>query len=97
MYYVRLHADCGSYVCMCVDFIHTQGIKDKDWFFKQDPYAVVTVGSQVYRTRTAIRGGTAPVWNETFKFNVSTPIHMTHTHTHTHTPGHKPVQRTHAC
>ncbi|KAG2449211.1 hypothetical protein HYH02_005958 [Chlamydomonas schloesseri] len=45
-------------------------LKDKDWFGKQDPYAVLKVGSQQFRTRTAVDGGKNPVWNETFRFNV---------------------------
>ncbi|GLC35105.1 hypothetical protein PLESTM_000280000 [Pleodorina starrii] len=37
---------------------------------EQSPYAIVSVGAQTYRTQTASRGGTNPVWNETFQFNI---------------------------
>ncbi len=36
---------------------------------RQDPYAIIRVGGQEYRTRTAVDGGKNPVWNETFNFN----------------------------
>ncbi len=86
----------------------SQGLKDKEWFGKQDPYALITVrtrssgerahnelvgnpahratscrairvplrltsqvGNQTFRTKTIHSGGTNPVFNETFKFNVS--------------------------
>lgn len=45
-------------------------LKDKDWFGKQDPYCLLTVGGQTLRSRTATDGGKNPVWNQTFKFNV---------------------------
>ena len=38
-------------------------LKDQDWFGKQDPYAVIAVGGQTFRTRTAVDGGRNPVWN----------------------------------
>ena len=41
-----------------------------DWFGRQDPYCVVTCGSQTFRTRTAKDAGRNPVWNETFRFNI---------------------------
>ena len=44
--------------------------QDKDLFGRQDPYCVVTCGSQTFRTRTAKDAGRNPVWNETFRFNV---------------------------
>ncbi len=44
--------------------------QDKDWFGRQDPYCVVTCGSQTFRTRTAKDAGRNPVWNETFRFSV---------------------------
>ncbi|KAL6753499.1 C2 domain-containing protein [Haematococcus lacustris] len=47
-----------------------EGLKDKDWFGKQDPYAVLTCGSQQFRSRTCVDGGTKPVWNQDFDFSV---------------------------
>lgn len=47
-----------------------KGLKDKDWFGKQDPYCLLTCGAQTFRGRTAKDGGTSPVWNETFNFSV---------------------------
>ena len=44
--------------------------QDAEWFGKMDPYAMLKVGGQVSRTGTASSGGTSPVWNETFSFNV---------------------------
>ncbi len=36
---------------------------------RQDPYCILRVGGQQFRTRTAVDGGKNPVWNETFTFN----------------------------
>lgn len=36
----------------------------------QDPYAVLKVGGQTFRTKTHTDGGKNPVWNETFAVNV---------------------------
>lgn len=47
-----------------------QGLKDQDFFGRMDPYAIVTVGSQTYRTKTIKSGGTNPVFNEVFRFNI---------------------------
>ena len=38
------------------------GLKDCDWFGRQDPYVILSCGSQQYRSRTAVDGGTTPVW-----------------------------------
>ena len=45
-------------------------LQDAELFGKMDPYAILKVGGQVSRTGTASSGGTSPVWNETFSFNV---------------------------
>ena len=47
-----------------------QGLKDKDLFGRQDPYCIVTVGAQRYKSRTHTDGGKNPVWNEVFRFNI---------------------------
>ncbi|GIL63320.1 hypothetical protein Vafri_17413 [Volvox africanus] len=49
---------------------YAKDLKDKDWFGKQDPYAVLRVGGQTFRTKTHNNGGKNPVWNETFHINV---------------------------
>lgn len=46
------------------------GLKDKDWFGKQDPYCIITVGNQTMRSKTAKDGGKNPVWNQQFRFNI---------------------------
>ncbi|GLI69850.1 hypothetical protein VaNZ11_014567 [Volvox africanus] len=55
---------------MAVTIEYAKDLKDKDIFGKQDPYCIIRVGSQQFRTRTATDGGKRPVWNETFRFNV---------------------------
>eukprot|EP00195_Chlamydomonas_chlamydogama_P003395 CAMPEP_0202915720 /NCGR_PEP_ID=MMETSP1392-20130828/66461_1 /ASSEMBLY_ACC=CAM_ASM_000868 /TAXON_ID=225041 /ORGANISM="Chlamydomonas chlamydogama, Strain SAG 11-48b" /LENGTH=240 /DNA_ID=CAMNT_0049607859 /DNA_START=105 /DNA_END=827 /DNA_ORIENTATION=+ len=47
-----------------------QGLKDQDWFGKQDPYCIIKCGSQTYRSKTCTDGGKNPVWNELFRFNI---------------------------
>ncbi|GLC60148.1 hypothetical protein PLESTB_001579100 [Pleodorina starrii] len=49
---------------------YAKDLKDKDWFGKQDPYAVLRVGAQTFRTKTHEDGGKNPVWNETFHINI---------------------------
>lgn len=45
-------------------------INDKQWIGKQDPYCKLQLGNQSYRTTTATDGGTKPVWNQRFQFQV---------------------------
>lgn len=47
-----------------------QGLKDKDWFGRQDPYCLLTCGSQTFRSKVHEDGGKDPVWNQTFMFNI---------------------------
>eukprot|EP00195_Chlamydomonas_chlamydogama_P000518 CAMPEP_0202919766 /NCGR_PEP_ID=MMETSP1392-20130828/76505_1 /ASSEMBLY_ACC=CAM_ASM_000868 /TAXON_ID=225041 /ORGANISM="Chlamydomonas chlamydogama, Strain SAG 11-48b" /LENGTH=347 /DNA_ID=CAMNT_0049613225 /DNA_START=146 /DNA_END=1190 /DNA_ORIENTATION=+ len=47
-----------------------QGLKDKEWFGKQDPYCIISIGTQSFKSKTCRDGGKNPVWNETFRFNV---------------------------
>lgn len=47
-----------------------QGLKDEDWFGKQDPYCIIQCGSQKVRSRTHTDGGRNPVWNENFNLQV---------------------------
>jgi Ca2+-dependent lipid-binding protein len=35
----------------------------------QDPYCVLTLGKQQFRTKVKNEAGKRPVWNETFNFN----------------------------
>ncbi|KAG2439068.1 hypothetical protein HYH02_006595 [Chlamydomonas schloesseri] len=55
---------------MSVTLEFAKDLKDADWFGKQDPYCIIRVGGQTFRTRTAVDGGRNPVWNETFRFNI---------------------------
>ncbi|GLC64448.1 hypothetical protein PLESTF_000167100 [Pleodorina starrii] len=56
-----------------------KGLVDKEWFGKQDPYAILELGGQTYKTKTHRDGGTAPVWNETFVIivNAETELSVT--------------------
>jgi Ca2+-dependent lipid-binding protein len=55
---------------MAVTLDYAKGLRDCDWFGKQDPYVVIKCGGQQFRSRTATDGGKNPVWGETFRFNV---------------------------
>ncbi|KXZ54157.1 hypothetical protein GPECTOR_5g255 [Gonium pectorale] len=55
---------------MSITLEYAKDLKDGDWFGKQDPYCIIRVGGQTFRTRTATDGGRNPVWNQTFQFNV---------------------------
>ncbi|KAG2439050.1 hypothetical protein HYH02_006578 [Chlamydomonas schloesseri] len=58
----------AGFLSVTVEF--AQHIKDADWFGRQDPYCIIRVGGQTFRTRTAVDGGRNPVWNETFSFEL---------------------------
>ncbi|GIL42548.1 hypothetical protein Vafri_505, partial [Volvox africanus] len=45
-------------------------LKSGDWFGKQDPYCILRVGGQTFRTHTVKCGGRNPIWNETFRVNI---------------------------
>ncbi|KAG2432133.1 hypothetical protein HXX76_009059 [Chlamydomonas incerta] len=62
--------DCGL---LTVTVEAARDLKDPEWVGRQDPYCVIRVGGQTFRTRTAVDGGRNPVWNETFRFNVPHP------------------------
>jgi len=38
---------------------------------KQDPFLVLELGKEKYKTKTHKKGGTAPVWNQSFIFNLN--------------------------
>ena len=84
-----------------VHVLSANGLVDKQWVGKQDPYCKLQLGNQSYRTTTASDGGTKPVWNERFQFQVRargrahTQVH-THTHTHTRTHTHTHTLSAHA-
>ncbi|GLI70690.1 hypothetical protein VaNZ11_015630 [Volvox africanus] len=42
----------------------------RGWSRAQDPYCILRVGGQKFRTHTAKGGGQNPVWNETFRINI---------------------------
>jgi len=58
----------GGVISLTVEF--AQGLSEKDFFGRQDPYCIIRCGNQVFRTRTHVDGGKNPVWNQTFPFNV---------------------------
>ncbi|GLC33612.1 hypothetical protein PLESTM_000091800 [Pleodorina starrii] len=47
-----------------------KGLQDKEWVGRQDPYCVVRVGGQSFRSKTAKDGGTNPVWDQAFTFKI---------------------------
>eukprot|EP00798_Chlamydomonas_sp_ICE-L_P015301 gene15301-21386_t len=47
-----------------------QGLKDVEVLGKNDPFCIITCGSQQFRSRTIQGGGKNPVWNETFRYNL---------------------------
>lgn len=55
---------------MAVTIEYAKDLKDTDWFGKQDPYCIMKVGAQTFRTKTHTDGGKNPVWNQTFTVNV---------------------------
>ena len=44
---------------------------DTEYFGKMDPYAILTIGNQTYKTHTANDAGKNPTWVESFTFNIS--------------------------
>mmetsp|Transcript_3532 Transcript_3532/g.5443 ORF Transcript_3532/g.5443 Transcript_3532/m.5443 type:complete len:139 (-) Transcript_3532:586-1002(-) len=46
--------------------------RNLDLFSKMDPYCVVIVGGQKYKTRVHTRGGKHPMWQDQFIFRRST-------------------------
>ncbi|KAG1678589.1 hypothetical protein FOA52_012596 [Chlamydomonas sp. UWO 241] len=55
-------------VTLRVTIERASGLKDADFFGKQDPYIILRLGSEVRKTRVAHNGGTSPVFNQTFEF-----------------------------
>jgi len=53
-----------------VHVLSANDITDAQWVGKQDPYCKLQLGNQSYRTTTATDGGTKPVWNQRFQFQV---------------------------
>ncbi|KAF0699631.1 Aste57867_9814 [Aphanomyces stellatus] len=50
-----------------------RNIHDGQMIGRQDPYCVVQVGNRVFNTAVNQNGGTNPVWQNTFLFNVYDP------------------------
>lgn len=44
---------------------------DTEWFARMDPYAKITIGSSVFKTRTAVNQGKNPNWQDTFNHRVN--------------------------
>eukprot|EP00004_Rigifila_ramosa_P004017 TRINITY_DN143_c0_g1_i8.p1 TRINITY_DN143_c0_g1~~TRINITY_DN143_c0_g1_i8.p1 ORF type:complete len:295 (-),score=52.98 TRINITY_DN143_c0_g1_i8:298-1140(-) len=54
-----------------IQIVEGRNLRDKDLFGKMDPYVIVQLGNQKFRTKTHKNGGKSPSWNETFNFNVA--------------------------
>ena len=44
-------------------------LRDTDFFKKMDPYVILKLENQTFKTKTAKNAGKKPVWNDTFYFN----------------------------
>ncbi|GFR52793.1 hypothetical protein Agub_g15413 [Astrephomene gubernaculifera] len=53
-----------------------KGLKDCDWFGQQDPYVILRCGQAQYRSNTHISGGTNPVWNQVYVFQVDQEVEV---------------------
>jgi len=42
-----------------------------DWFKKQDPYIIATIGKQSQRSKTCSSGGKSPSWTDTLTFKLT--------------------------
>ncbi|KAK9823183.1 hypothetical protein WJX72_000898 [[Myrmecia] bisecta] len=60
---------------LVVTLLGGTNLKSMQTFGRQDPYAVLQVGTTRYRTKTCTDGGKKPIWNETFHFDV--PVGLT--------------------
>lgn len=49
--------------------ISAQLVKDFDKVGKQDPYCLITVGSQSFKTSTHKEGGKHPLWDDVLTFS----------------------------
>jgi C2 domain len=45
--------------------------KNKDFLRKQDPYIVMSIGSQQFKTSISKNGGKQPSWTDTINFNIN--------------------------
>ncbi|EFJ44060.1 hypothetical protein VOLCADRAFT_95761 [Volvox carteri f. nagariensis] len=61
---------------MSITVEHAKDLKSGDWFGKQDPYCILRVGCQQFRTQTAKDGGRNPVWHETFQIALMDENHV---------------------
>ena len=43
---------------------------DHDWFGKQDPYCIITIGANKQKTNVAVSQGKSPKWEESLTFDV---------------------------
>lgn len=49
---------------------YAKDLKDVQWVGKQDPYVKLHLAGQTFQTKTCNDGGSNPVFDETFNFNV---------------------------
>jgi Ca2+-dependent lipid-binding protein len=54
---IQMSLEAGEIVVV-LEF--AQGLKDMDFFGKQDPFCILNCGSQSYKSKTHNRGGTSP-------------------------------------
>ena len=55
---------------LTVEVVAGRGLKNKDAIGKQDPFCTLQIGDTKARTCTHENGGTAPVWQESFIFEI---------------------------
>lgn len=53
-----------------VELLQAHELKDVETFGKSDPYALLSCGLQKQRSRTIHEGGSNPVWNQSFLFEI---------------------------
>lgn len=46
-------------------------LRDTDFFKKMDPYVILKLENQTFKTKTAKNAGKKPIWNDTFYFKKS--------------------------
>ncbi|TFK49588.1 hypothetical protein OE88DRAFT_1632564, partial [Heliocybe sulcata] len=55
---------------LVVVVLKARHLRDKHSFYKQDPYAVISLNGVTRRTKADIKGGQHPVWDEELRFPV---------------------------
>ncbi|XP_073042107.1 16 kDa phloem protein 1-like [Primulina eburnea] len=58
---------------MDVTLVGARGLKNADFLGKIDPYVLIQYKNQEHKSRKASGQGSAPLWNEKFRFKVEFP------------------------